>query len=471
MNKLFENWRNFKNEAQDPDSNSDDSAELKNMAPEINRAFIEKIIGDFSFNSGQSSQHRWSPRQPIIDYYFDERIGGWKYTATIPDGTNNADKWPTINSSPDEDIEEFLTRVEDNPQQLNLFETWRKYLQEQEADPDNPMTAAPEVPEQPKEETIESAIASLADEKMKQIKASPKKGQGTVVNCYGGDCIDQMIANEHAPLWSLYSLKQIIRKKYPKLLRKLKNVIKVDQPGKFGVYKQGYTKPMMGSTRSRKGDPKYIVVHSSTTNNPMRTVAALQARRPKAGLEQMQEERGKEHGGFSTNYEVYYDGTIYEYFPPDIVTTHAGRHNSYSIGIDLTGKPDQHTPQQISALQTLIDDLVSRYNIPYNVAPSNMKFKDDRELIRSAYGVVAHTSIAGGNRSDPGSGVMAALGASDATAVAMAKTRVDQKKKRIADRKAEKAARRAALAQKRAERRAARKAKRARSKGKRVAGL
>lgn len=127
MNKLFENWREFRNEAQDPDSDSDDSAELKNMAPEINRAFIEKIIGDFSFNSGQSSQHRWSPRQPIIDYYFDERIGGWKYTATIPDSTNDADKWPTINSNPDENIEEFLTRVEDSPQQLNLFENWRNF--------------------------------------------------------------------------------------------------------------------------------------------------------------------------------------------------------------------------------------------------------------------------------------------------------------------------------------------------------
>ena len=131
MKLLFENWRNFKNEAQDPDSDSDDSAELKNMAPEINRAFIEKIIGDFSFNSGQSSQHRWSPRQPIIDYYFDKRNGGWKYTATIPDGTNNADKWPTINSNPKEDIGQFLARVENNPQQLNLFENWRKFVNEE----------------------------------------------------------------------------------------------------------------------------------------------------------------------------------------------------------------------------------------------------------------------------------------------------------------------------------------------------
>ena len=73
MQKLFESWRGFKNEAQDPDSDADDAAELRNMAPEINREFIEKIIGDFSFNSAQSSQHRWSPRQPIIDYYFDKK--------------------------------------------------------------------------------------------------------------------------------------------------------------------------------------------------------------------------------------------------------------------------------------------------------------------------------------------------------------------------------------------------------------
>ena len=127
MQKLFENWRKFKNEVQDPDSDSDDSAELKNMAPEINREFIEKIIGDFSFNSAQSSQHRWSPRQPIIDYYFDERIGSWKYTATIPDGTNNADKWPTIKSNEKEDLGAFLQRVETSPHQLSLFENWREF--------------------------------------------------------------------------------------------------------------------------------------------------------------------------------------------------------------------------------------------------------------------------------------------------------------------------------------------------------
>tara|TARA_R110000765_G_scaffold210043_1_gene315222 strand:+ start:12 stop:503 length:492 start_codon:yes stop_codon:yes gene_type:complete len=158
MKILFENWRNFRNEAlneanpaaqemrdriaahqgvessparsgseiatalgyDDPDSDTDDGAELLNMAPEINRAFIEKVIGDFSFNSGQSSQHRWSPRQPIIDYYFDERIGNWKFQAAIPDGTGDADNWPTLNSDPKESIAKFLIRVKENPHQLNL---------------------------------------------------------------------------------------------------------------------------------------------------------------------------------------------------------------------------------------------------------------------------------------------------------------------------------------------------------------
>jgi len=120
MNKLFENWRKFRNEAKDPDSNADDGAELLNMAPEINREFVEKMIGDFSFNSAQSSQHRWSPRQPVIDYRFDERIGNWVYMAAIPDGTNDADNWPRINSKKGEDLKSFLTRVEENPNQLNL---------------------------------------------------------------------------------------------------------------------------------------------------------------------------------------------------------------------------------------------------------------------------------------------------------------------------------------------------------------
>ena len=157
MQKLFENWRKHLKEAddaaqemrnriaahqgveptparsgqeianelgynQDPDSDDDDTAELRDMSPEINRALIEKTIEDFSFNSAQSSQHRWSPRQPIVDYYFDESDGNWKFQAAFPDGTNNADNWLRLPPKgwSSENIEVFLTQVKEFPHQLSL---------------------------------------------------------------------------------------------------------------------------------------------------------------------------------------------------------------------------------------------------------------------------------------------------------------------------------------------------------------
>jgi hypothetical protein len=103
---IMESWRKF-NEEEEP----------------VDRPTIEQAIEDFSFNSAQGSQHRWGSRQPIIDYYFDERIDAWKYKAAIPDGTDKADKWPRIPKDgtwSDESIEAFLTRVKETPHQLNL---------------------------------------------------------------------------------------------------------------------------------------------------------------------------------------------------------------------------------------------------------------------------------------------------------------------------------------------------------------
>ena len=114
MQKLFENWRKFKNEAKDPDSNDDDGPELLNMAPEINKKFIEDMIMDFSFNAAQSSPHRWSVGQPMVDYKFDERIGSWKFKAAFPDGTPNANNWPRLPENQEwsaENIKDFLTQV------------------------------------------------------------------------------------------------------------------------------------------------------------------------------------------------------------------------------------------------------------------------------------------------------------------------------------------------------------------------
>ena len=122
MKLLFENWRKFRNllEAGDPDSDVDNSPEPAEVAKALERSTIEDAIQNASFNSARSSQHRWSPRQPIIDYRFDTRSGVWTYTADIPDGTNDAANWPVVNSKKGEDLDSFLTRVKENPHQLNL---------------------------------------------------------------------------------------------------------------------------------------------------------------------------------------------------------------------------------------------------------------------------------------------------------------------------------------------------------------
>jgi hypothetical protein len=94
------------------------------LTEDLKKAEIEDAIQGASFNSGQSSQHRWSPRQPIIDYYFDDVTGSWKFQATFPDGTPDANKWPRLPEDEewsDENIEDFLTQVEDHSPQLNLF--------------------------------------------------------------------------------------------------------------------------------------------------------------------------------------------------------------------------------------------------------------------------------------------------------------------------------------------------------------
>ena len=100
MKLLFENWRQYLNE-------------------NLSKKEIEQAISDASFNSAQSSQHRWGRGQPIIDY--TDTPDGRTYTATYPDGTENSDLWPSRESKPGEDLETFLKRVEE-PIQFNLVE-------------------------------------------------------------------------------------------------------------------------------------------------------------------------------------------------------------------------------------------------------------------------------------------------------------------------------------------------------------
>jgi len=79
---------------------------------------LEDIITDkYSYNSAKTSQHRWSPGRPIVDYH--DTAEGRVYTITFPDGTNKADFWPTEESKPGEDLDAFLSRTKD-PVQLNL---------------------------------------------------------------------------------------------------------------------------------------------------------------------------------------------------------------------------------------------------------------------------------------------------------------------------------------------------------------
>jgi hypothetical protein len=78
----------------------------------------EDIITDkYSYNSAKTSQHRWSPGRPIVDYH--DTVEGRVYTITFPDGTNKADLWPTEESKPGENLDTFLSRTKD-PAQLNL---------------------------------------------------------------------------------------------------------------------------------------------------------------------------------------------------------------------------------------------------------------------------------------------------------------------------------------------------------------
>lgn len=101
MKLLLENWR-------------------KHLAEtNLTKGDIEDAIQNASFNSNNSSSHRWAVGQPYIDYWIDKNTGKWMFSAGIPDGTPNADKWPKKASEHGESLQAFLKRVEE-PVQLNL---------------------------------------------------------------------------------------------------------------------------------------------------------------------------------------------------------------------------------------------------------------------------------------------------------------------------------------------------------------
>ena len=218
------------------------------------------------------------------------------------------------------------------------------------------------------------AVRQLANNiKAQRSMPKEKRGVGVIIPCYAGDCPDQMIANNHSPFWNANKVKDQFKEAYPgndkdskELRKEMLSLLTTDAPGIFGQYKSNpgghYMYFGVSGGRGRKKQrgvgtkitPEMIVVHSSTTKNPYRTVSALGGRASSLGLgDKSKEERKggpyKKRPGLaggtdlkgsghtlSTNFEIDHDGTIYEYFPAGIKTVHAGWANNYSVGIDLT---------------------------------------------------------------------------------------------------------------------------------------
>ena len=140
MKLLFENWRQYLTEvnsaaqdmiddiarhkgikprqARDPHEIAAELGYKSNTAPVLTKNEIEELIGgpEFSFNSLQSSYHRWGTHRPKIDYYLDEPSNNWKYLAYT---SNNPDV-PDLKSEEGESLEDFLGRVRDYPLQMGL---------------------------------------------------------------------------------------------------------------------------------------------------------------------------------------------------------------------------------------------------------------------------------------------------------------------------------------------------------------
>ena len=121
MQKLFENWRGYLKEVGDPDNPSDNEPSTQEMAKELEKRQIAKVVDDFGFNPGWKEQKdliHWEVGAPIIEYEY-KSDGTFDYKATIPDG-QDPKNWKEILSDPEETIEAFLTRIKKLPHQLSL---------------------------------------------------------------------------------------------------------------------------------------------------------------------------------------------------------------------------------------------------------------------------------------------------------------------------------------------------------------
>ena len=261
----------------------------------------------------------------------------------------------------------------------------------------------------------EDWVEQMAKWKLAQY-GNPKKskpGVKNIVKCPGGNCIGQMLANNHMPFWSVsefFALKNDARKgKIPISADVIEAVEKVvnnemgsNKPGMHGMRRmKGGEGRMRSKPRGKKQVKtkeaggktyKFAVIHSSALGldkggSPWRTVADLAAK------------------GASTHFEIAPDGVIYQYFDPDTTETyHASDENSWGVGIDLTGDPADHTPQQIKQLRNLLKHLgLSKKVLKWGGYISKVAGVLDNDFT-----AVAHASVQG-NRGDPGSRVMNAL--------------------------------------------------------------
>jgi len=113
-----------------------------------------------------------SARRPWIEYEYDGSKGTWVYKASFPNGSGDANSWPTTKSKGSEDLEAFLTRVNQGPEeadQLNLFENWRSFLSEKKwEDYGAPKNSWKKIPTEDIK-VSESGEVTIADELYKLI--------------------------------------------------------------------------------------------------------------------------------------------------------------------------------------------------------------------------------------------------------------------------------------------------------------
>tara|TARA_R110002110_G_scaffold204473_1_gene415821 strand:- start:8428 stop:9297 length:870 start_codon:yes stop_codon:yes gene_type:complete len=112
MKLLFENWRKYLNEDEDP----------------ISKRRINDVITDeFSFNllPPQGKDHHFTPGEPVIDYgphalkYFDEQTNELNFIAWTTSNPVNKEK-PDLKIEKEETLEAFLTRVKEASSQIEL---------------------------------------------------------------------------------------------------------------------------------------------------------------------------------------------------------------------------------------------------------------------------------------------------------------------------------------------------------------